>query len=614
MNKILLLLTVCFSFSALKSQTVSTQFGEVVGATNGAIKEFLGIPFAKPPVGNLRWKAPENPTNWTIPLNTTAFAPECPQKKFEPDGSSAIVGNEDCLYLNVWTPQTSNTANLPVMVFIHGGGNQQGSTSVESGSTPMYAGENLSERGDVVVVTIQYRLGPLGFLVHPGLEPETANSTSGNYAAMDQILALNWVKNNIANFGGNPENVTIFGESAGAVNVGNLLTTPLANGLFDRAIMQSGGPVIGNYLTLRNLGVTFVNDFTTTGTNVDKIAFMRTVSSDDLVADQTQPLSGGVVGMNWASTIDNVVFFDYPANVVQNGLHNHVPVMIGSNKDEMSLSIPPTVTPAMMSTLIAGAVPAAFQTQAAILYPPGSTNAVARDSYVRLLTDKQFTATSRRTAECLSKNQNEPVFRYFFTQKHSIAALQPYGAYHGMELFYIFNTWENTIGGQAALFSDQDDSTQNVCLDYWTNFAANGNPNGGTLANWSVYSATTDCYMDLKATPDGTNCGLRTAESDFWDDVISYIPCTALLSVEEMMEKGFQIQCFPNPSNSVFNFEIPEKLSNYSIEVHSLSGELIMKLVNKKSIDLSHLENSVYIAHVIFNDQLIGRTRIIKID
>ncbi|MBK7970248.1 MAG: carboxylesterase family protein [Bacteroidetes bacterium] len=235
-----ILITFCLFYTA-GAQVVNTQFGQVQGSLNGTVNQFLGIPFAKPPVDSLRWKAPLNPNPWSGVLVTNNFAPECPQKKFN-HGSTAdtIIGNEDCLYLNIWSPQL--TGSLPVMVFIHGGGNQQGSAGEVNGGTQMYFGKNMSERGNVIVVTIQYRLGPLGFLVHPGLEPENPNNVSGNYAVLDQILALNWIQNNIAAFGGDPSRVMIFGESAGGLNVGNLLTSPLATGLF-RELPSSRQPL-----------------------------------------------------------------------------------------------------------------------------------------------------------------------------------------------------------------------------------------------------------------------------------------------------------------------------------------------------------------------------------
>src|SRR3989338_5553659 len=240
----------CISLvTGIHAQTVTTEFGQIQGSMNGSVYQFLGIPFAKPPVDSLSWRAPQNPDAWPGILNTTIFPPVCPQKSFDQGGTNdTIIGNEDCLYLNVWTPQIS-AQNLPVLVFIHGGGNQQGSTSEVNGGAQMYFGKNLAERGNAVLVTIQYRLGPLGFLVHPGLEPENANGTSGNYAVLDQVLALTWIQNNISNFGGDPNKVLVFGESAGGLNVGNLLTTPLANGLFQRAAIESAVPIISEYST-----------------------------------------------------------------------------------------------------------------------------------------------------------------------------------------------------------------------------------------------------------------------------------------------------------------------------------------------------------------------------
>jgi len=246
-KKLIVLFDLCLHFLRTYSQVVNTQFGQIQGTLNGNVYQFLGIPFAKPPIDSLRWKAPRLPDGWNDILPTTAFAPMCPQKNFaQGDTTSTIMGSEDCLYLNVWTPQLG-AGNKAVMVFIHGGGNQQGGASETAGGTQLYFGKNLSERGDVVVVTIQYRLGALGYLVHGGLEAENGNNVSGNYGVLDQILALKWVQNNISNFGGDPSNVMIFGESAGGVNVGNLLTTPMAKGLFQRACIQSAAPVINPY-------------------------------------------------------------------------------------------------------------------------------------------------------------------------------------------------------------------------------------------------------------------------------------------------------------------------------------------------------------------------------
>ncbi|WP_430403457.1 carboxylesterase family protein [Fluviicola sp.] len=578
---------------SVKGQTITTQFGLIQGSMNGSVYQFLGIPFAKPPVGNLRWKAPENPTAWASVLNTTSFAPVCPQKSFDQGGTNGtVIGNEDCLYLNVWSPEV-NTANLPVLVFIHGGGNQQGSASEVNGGTEMFFGKNMAERGNAVVVTIQYRLGPLGFLAHAGLEPENVQGTSGNYAVMDQLLALNWVKNNISQFGGDTTKVMIFGESAGGINVGNLLTTPLGNGLFQRAVIQSAVPMISDYSTARNNGAAYVDSFTVVGTDVQKIAYMRSLPSDSLVKDEEPPISGGAVGLIWQAVVDNHVFFDLPMNSFQSGNFNHVPLIIGSNSEEMSLSAPATVFPLMVSALISGYVPTPLQAQATALYPPGSNTTEARVSYINLLTDAQFTATTRRVAACVSMNQSEPVFRYFFTHKHSVAALSSFGSYHGMELFYVFNNWENATLGSGPLFSPQDDSVQNAMLQYWVNFANTGNPNGAGLATWSGYQSATDCYLEIKATPNGTQCGLRTAESDLWDEAINYTPCTSSLGIESL-SKDFSFSIFPNPTSGKTQWNIPLEWNYFEVRIFNPLGNLIFKGENSSVVDLTDQSEGIY--------------------
>lgn len=608
MKKSLFISLLLVVFTNVKAQIVTTQFGDVQGSMNGTIHQFLGIPFAKPPVGELRWKAPQTPDAWTQTLNTTAFAPVCPQKAFSQNQTTGTnTGNEDCLYLNVWTPQTG-AANKAVMVFIHGGGNQQGGASEVSSGTQLYFGKNMAERGDVVVVTIQYRLGPLGFLVHPGLDAESASGKSGNYAVLDQILALQWVKNNIAAFGGNPDNVMIFGESAGAVNVGNLMLTPLAANLFHKAGIESGIPVVGAYSDVENSGVAFVDSFITTGTATDKIAYMRSLPADSLLYMETSPIQGGLVQKNWQPALDHVVFTDYPINVIQSGNFNKVPLIIGSNADEMSLSAPQTVTPAMVNALISSSIPLAYQAQTHTQYPSGTTNAEARTSYVGLLTDSQFTATARRIARCISQNQTEPVYRYLFSHKHTIPQLQTYGSYHGMELFYVFNNWENTTLGTGSFFKPADDSVQINLLNYWTNFAKTGNPNGGSLVTWPQYEANADCYLEIKATPNNTQCGLRTAKCDLWDQMMAFHGCTSSLNGIDELEVGNQIIANPNPSSGLINLVGDIDWKHTTIKVVDLSGKEIMQLNGTNSLDFSDKKSGLYIIQVMCE----GRTQNIR--
>jgi len=508
---------------AAMAQVVKTREGYIEGKQTGGVYEFLGVPFAKPPVFDLRWKDPLVREPWSDTLSTIAFAPVCPQKRYnQGDTTYTIEGEEDCLYLNIWTPQPG-LGNRPVLVFIHGGGNQQGGASQQTGGTTIFSGKNMAERGDVVVVTLQYRIGPLGFLVHPGLENAAENRKSGNYGALDQLLALRWIKQNITQFGGDSTKVMMFGESAGGVNTGNLLVSPLAKDLFQRACIQSAIPLISTYDDSRLKGEAYVDSFINTGSAAAKMEYMRQLHKDSLLKFAIDPLAGGIVQLNWQPTVDGYVFTHPPAEAFEGGNFNRVPLIIGSNAEEMSLSAPPTVFPFMVNALIDASVPANLRSKAYSLYPAGTNGAQARQSYIDLLTDAQFTAGVRRTAQLVSRNQEDPVWRYFFSYKHALPSLVELGSYHGMELFYVFNNWENATLGKGVLFRPSDDSVQKNMLRYWVNFARTGNPNQQGLPQWPVYKSGEDCYLEIKATPDASQCGLRTPQSNLWDDVVGFV-------------------------------------------------------------------------------------------
>jgi para-nitrobenzyl esterase len=594
-----------------RTQVVNTRFGPVKGTSTGSVYQFLGIPFARPPVDSLRWRAPVDPVAWTGVLDALDYAPVCPQKVFE-QGSDEYTfeGEEDCLRLNIWTP-LSLPGNLPVMVFIHGGGNQQGGAGEVRSGTHIYSGRNLAERGQVVVVTIQYRLGPLGYLVHPGLEPENQSGKSGNYAVLDQILALKWIRSNISAFGGDTTRVMLFGESAGGVNVGNLLASPLATGLFQRACIQSASPVINDYQDSRAKGIDYVNRFGGAGTDIQKISKLRQLPADSLVASLTSPLEGGKVQMNWQPVLDGAVFTNFPILAIQSGQYNKVQLMTGSNAEEMSLSAPATVLPQMVTALINLYVPAALRQTALRLYPPGINAAEARKSYVAILTDVQFTATARRTAGCISRNQEEQVWRYFFTHKHTNPLMASLGSYHGMELFYVFNNWENAAAGSGLLFKPEDDSVQRVMLNYWVNFAATGNPNGNGLANWPPYHSSTDCYLDIKARPDGSLCGLRTEESDLWDRVAGFSGCSAA-NVDTYQEAQSELLVYPNPSSGIVNFFMAGRKEGLNAQLCDLSGRVILSLRNQNQADLSFLSPGIYLLKVINHQEVSCRKIILE--
>lgn len=573
------------------SVVVNTQYGPIEGQTNGNVIQFLGIPFAKPPVDTLRWRAPLPPESWSATLQTTAFKPACPQKQFGPtDTAGTIKGNEDCLYLNVWTPGT-DTLTRPVMVFIHGGGNQQGAAGESANGTSIYFGKNMADRSNVVIVTIQYRLGALGYMVHPGLEAESSNGKAGNYGVLDQVLALQWVKNNIHLFGGDTTNITVFGESAGGVNAGNLLLNPNATGLYHKVIIQSAVPNLTAYTDIKNKSVSLVNSFAqATGTDAQKIAYMRSLPPDSLVKGDESPMAGGLLQLSWGPVMDGQLFTQFPLQALANGNYNKVPVMIGSNGDEMSTSAPPIVTPAMVTALVNARVPLAYRSQVLALYPPGNNNTEARKSYVDILSDGQFNASVRRVARCLSNNQTEPVWNYFFTHAHTLPQLAPFGAYHGIELLYVFNTFENSQIGTGPLFKPADDSVQHNSRLYWTNFARTGNPNGSALVNWPEFVNGQDCYLELKATPIGTQCKLREQKFDLWDAIVNFNSCPPTVTAVEN-QPVTTLLIAPNPTNDKWHIQ-NETETVWAL--YSLNGQLLRKGTGN-SIDGSTYDAGIYI-------------------
>ena len=602
MKKVLpVFFTFISSFILFAQPVIQTRFGLIEGNNNGNILEFLGIPFAKPPIDSLRWKPPRDPDSWKDTLLTQSFKPGCIQKDFQQGSTSyTIKGSEDCLYLNIWTPDTS--ASLPVMVFIHGGANQQGAAGDTTAGTQIYNGKNLSERGKVVVVTIDYRLGPFGFLVHPGLEIENNRHISGNYALMDQIKALQWVHHNITYFGGDTSRVMVFGESAGGLDIGDLLLSPLSTGLFQRACIESAVPSVTAYDSAKAYGIQFVDQFAPNGSDSEKINYMRQLPADSLIKDIGNALSGGIVQPRWRPVIDNYVLTGYSQQIIASGNFNKVPLLIGSNADEMALSAPQTVYPFMVTALINSSVPSSLTSEGLSLYPPGSNNTEARDSYVQILTDAQFTATVRRTARWISDNQQQPVWRYFLTYKQS-GILSTAGSYHGIELFYVFNNWENAPLGTGLLFTAQDDSMENNMLSYWVNFAATGNPNGQGLTQWPQFVSNTDPYLEINATPNGTQTGVRTDKCDFWDQAAGFV--TGIQKNYNNSEPhNFRLfQNYPNPfnPNTVIRYEIPNE-TFVIVKLYDLLGREIKTLVDEDeragihsyNFDGSELPSGIY--------------------
>ncbi len=598
MKKLLMLFLLLGSVTQARAQVVNTIYGAVEGLSQDGVLAFLGIPYASPPVGALRWAPPQPPLGWSGVRPAKAFPPACPQREFSVgDTVGKAMGQEDCLYLNVWTPNLSG--RLPVMVFIHGGGNQQGSTGQIVGGARIYDGRNLAKRGGVVVVTLQYRLGALGYLVHPGLEAESAWGKAGNYGAMDHLAALQWVRQSIEAFGGDPERITIFGESAGAVNVGNLLVMPAAKGLFHRAILQSGSPRLRGYNVARAEGNAFAQKLGATGAADQQIAYLRSLPPDSLVSMDSAPISGnGTAQAPWQPVLDGYWFLQEPLGVISNGQHNHVPLLIGSNSEEMSFYVPVVVTPQMFQTFVQAIIPPVYEPQVLAAYPPGTTTEQARASYVALVSDLQFTAPTRRVADCVSKNQVEPVWRYFFTFRHTVSVLQSFGAYHGMELFYVFNTWENAALGSGPLFRPADDSVQQNLLRYWTNFARTGDPNGSGLVSWPEYASPADCYLELKATPNGLQCGVRTAESNLWDQIVGFVPCKSTISIYETGRASGRWTFYPNPAQDRVYLNGPDDATVCVQWFDALGRLLWTSAPGERAFDLAALPAGLYLVRI----------------
>jgi para-nitrobenzyl esterase len=474
-----------------QEMVVALDSGKIRGTLVDGVWTYLGIPFAAPPVGELRWREPQPVKSWEGIRDCNNYGLACPQPKslFYDVGQTG----EDCLYLNVWTPATSPDGNLPVMVWIHGG-----SFNTGAGSIDMYNGKNLA-RQNVVLVTINYRLGPLGFLSHPSLSKESTQGVSGNYGLLDQIAALKWVQKNVQAFGGNPDLVTIFGESAGAMCVCDLMISPLADGLFQRAIAQSGS--FGDAYPLNREDT--VEKAENTGREIavklgcdtasDVLAAMRQRTADEVVkAAFTGYDPNG--GTKMRPVIDGWVIPENPWSLFSAGKQQKVPLLIGTNADEGSIFVYPDPKVLLMSGQdYQEYVKSLYKDHAAevlALFPATSKWDVPA-AVSKLRTIMSFSAGALHAADTTSLNA-PPVYMYRFTRIPD-TALKIFGAFHGLEIFYVFG---NLRAGRVSI----PDNTADVLLSeemmkYWANFATSGDPNGPGLQKWPAYTKETGQYI-----------------------------------------------------------------------------------------------------------------------
>lgn len=456
--------------------------GEVSGVTEGDIAIFKGIPFAAPPVGELRWKAPAPVKPWTGVRKADAFADACMQAP-NTQGNTAPV-NEDCLYLNVWTPAKSAGAKLPVIVWIHGGGYVGGSTSI-----PMYDGTGFAKKG-VVLVSLAYRLGPYGFMAHPELSRESGKG-SGAYGIQDLVTGLQWVRANVAAFGGDAGNVTIFGHSAGAGAVSFLAASPLARGLFHRVIAMSGGSFAplqeaaqgGFGMSIPSLKLAEA----TGSTFLAKLGVKSIAEARRLGADVLQAATGG--GVSFRPAADGHVLSNDLFTLYGQGRFNDTPLLVGHTSDEMiSFGGNAQVTPADFERQIrtqfganAPGVLAAY---------PHATDADAVRATRHVRSDTSFSWNAWTWAKQQTRHGKGGVFSYYFDNH----APQAEGAGHGSDVPFAFQT----LASRQP--SEQDQALSDTMSSYFVNFAKQGDPNAAGLPRWPAFTDKDQQVMVFKGT------------------------------------------------------------------------------------------------------------------
>ncbi len=487
-----------------------TSCGDYQGADRGNSWSFLGIRYAATPSGARRWRSPEAPPCPSVTVIADTYAPVCPQLDRD---SSAPEGDEDCLAVNVFTPKSTFPAGRkPVMVFIHGGGNVVGSAREEVvPGRLLYDGAALAEASGQVVVTLQYRLGPLGWLVHPALDVEAPDARSGNYALEDLVAALKWVRHDITAFGGNPDRVMIFGESAGGLNVCALLAAPAAAGLFTSALIESGGCVADTRGTALTTGAALA-DNAGCSTAADVAACLRSKTPAELLA--ALPPMVSIVGSQapYQPNVDGTLLPTAPLDAIRSGQHNHLPVVIGTNADETGRDVPLAFSEAQYQLVLASTFPnPVVRAQVGNLYSSAAFGS-ARRAYVALTSDLKFTCPARTIARALVNAQAEPVYRYFFTEVPDAPSSSAFGAVHGLELLYVFGVLD--IQGYSPTAAERALST--AMQAYWGGLAANGAPSAAGAPAWTPYDTGRDNHLVLDAVALSIGEGVVTARCDFW--------------------------------------------------------------------------------------------------
>jgi para-nitrobenzyl esterase len=454
---------------------VVTESGAVSGLREHGLTVYKGVPFAAAPLGNLRWRPPEPAASWVGTRAATAFAPACMQEGVSMPGETPPSVSEDCLFLNVWVPARKTGEKRPVIVWIYGGGYRNGSASM-----PLYWGDRLARKG-VIVVTIAYRLGPLGFLALPELTRESPIGSSGNYGLRDQIAALQWIHRNIDKFGGDPKRVTIAGQSSGSISVSILMASPRAKGLFQGAIGESGGLFEPVQLAPSYLLVNAERD------GEKYVASLGAKSLQELRRLPATSLLGGAnAGGVTHPVIEPYVLPESPYDAFASGHQSDVPVLIGSNQEEArSLT---DVTHTLSSTFDADIKNSFGNLPPAILAAyPHADDVAARQARLDLERDLRFGWDMWAWARLQAYSGKSAVYYYSFAHRPPFPAdsvYQGWGASHFAELWYVFDHLNQTRWNWSAA----DYTLADLISQYWINFARSGNPNGRNLPYWPAFT------------------------------------------------------------------------------------------------------------------------------
>ena len=487
--------------------------GQLQGVVDDGVASYKGIPFAAPPVGELRWRPPQPVAPWTGVRKATEFGANCMQGRFGPPqaggANAAPAPSEDCLFLNVWRPASAvQGARLPVMVWIHGGGFTGG-----SGASPNTSGVQFAKQG-VVLVSVNYRLGRFGFFAFPALSRERPEETKGNYAYMDQIAALQWVKRNIAAFGGDPNNVTIFGFSAGGVSVHSLIASPMARGIFHKAIAESGGSrdsvltarpmradgVDPNYpVSAETIGIEFARSMGIEGTDQAALAKLRALSSEQILRGASvqpgAPAQSAVRAPSYETTpiLDGKLITETAETAYKAKRQPRIPFMAGSNSADTAGNRVRATTKEQFFARFGQ-----WSAQAKAAYDPDGSTDLA--TMVTSANDDFGQAEPARFAASSFAANSSPAYLYRFSYVQTAMREQMRaGAPHGGEISFVFGTLTARPG---STLSPEDQAISRLAQSYWVNFAKTGDPNGAGLPAWPRHDPSKDLIFDFH--PDGS--------------------------------------------------------------------------------------------------------------